>query len=332
MTRASRLHVALAMNAIPVEMSPTTMITLLKTHSRAVGRSIKPARKFGVAALLVFPFMIATSALGGPSTSTTPVTGPTLALTPAQQARKDIREGRHRGTSRGLAMGYVQCNVVILPEPLAYEFLLYCQRNQKSCPIIEVLDTGSWEPKRSAPGADLRTDVPRYAIYRQGKKVSEETDIKRLWQGNFVAFLIGSGITFDQALERAGVPTGKDRWVLRSRLPTVPAGRFHGDMVVTMRWLTPEQAIIATQVTSRFPFNHGAPLHIGDPAKIGADLANPMFGGPVPAMPPGLVPVFWGCGVTPQAAAEAAKIDLMITHAAGHSFVTDIKADEFCVP
>ena len=252
--------------------------------------------------------------------------------TPAQQARKDIREGRHRGTSRGLAMGYVQCNVVIIPESLAYEFLLYCQRNQRSCPVIEVLDTGSWEPKRSAPGADLRTDVPRYAVYRHGKKVSEETEIKSLWQDNLVAFLIGSGITFDESLERAGVPTGKYRWVLRSRIATVPAGRFHGNMVVTMRWLTPEQAIVATQVTSRFPFNHGAPIHIGDPAKIGADLANPMFGGPVPEMPKGLVPVFWACGVTPQAAAEAANIDLMITHAAGHSFVTDIKADEFCIP
>jgi uncharacterized protein YcsI (UPF0317 family) len=254
------------------------------------------------------------------------------ALTPAQQARKDIREGRHRGTSRGLALGYVQCNVVIVPQSHAYDFLLYCQRNPKACPVIEVLDTGSWEPKRSAPGADVRTDVPRYAVYRQGKRVSEETDIKQLWQDDFVTFLIGSGITFDEALERAGVPTTKNRWVLRSTVPTVPAGRFHGDMVVTMRWLTPAQAITATQVTSRFPANHGAPLHVGDPSLIGADLAHPMFGGPVPEMPAGFVPVFWACGVTPQAAAEAAHIELMITHAAGHSFVTDLKADQICIP
>lgn len=252
--------------------------------------------------------------------------------TPAQQARLDIRERRHPGTTRGLALGYVQCNLVIVPQSEAYDFLLYCQRNQRSCPVIEVTDPGSWEPKLSAPGADLRTDLPLYAVYRQGRRVADETNITRLWQTNFVAFLIGSGITFDQALERAGVPTDKYRWVVRSKLPTIPAGRFHGDMVVTMRWLSPAQAITATQVSARFPFNHGAPIHVGDPRQIGADLDHPMFGGPVPAMPEGLVPLFWGCGVTPQAAAEAAKIDLMITHAPGHAFITDLKADQFCLP
>ena len=278
---------------------------------------------------LVLPASAQTSSRPTPQMKTKPTSG---ALHAAQQARKDIREGRHRGTTRGLAMGFVQCNVVIIPQALAYEFLLYCQRNQRSCPVIEVLDAGSWEPKMSAPGADLRTDVPRYAVFRKGKRVADETDIKHLWQPDFVAFLIGSGITFDEALQRAGVPTDKHRWVLNSKLPTVPAGRFHGDMVVTMRWLTHAQAIIATQVTSRFPFNHGAPIHIGDPAKIGADLAHPLFGGPVGTLPDGMVPVFWGCGVTPQAAAEAAKIDLMIAHAPAHSFVTDLKADEFCIP
>jgi uncharacterized protein YcsI (UPF0317 family) len=243
-----------------------------------------------------------------------------------------IRRGEYRGTTRGVALGYVQCNLVIVPEADAYAFLLYCQRNQRACPIIEVLDTGGWEPKMSAPGADLRTDVSRYAIYRQGRRVAEETDIRRYWQKDFVAFLIGSGITFDDALERAGVPTTRDRWAVNSTLPTVPAGKFHANMVVTMRWLTPAQAIIATQVTSRFPFNHGAPLHVGDPAQIGADLARPIFGGPVPPIPSGLVPVFWACGVTPQAAAEAAKVDLMITHSPGHGFITDLKADLFCTP
>jgi uncharacterized protein YcsI (UPF0317 family) len=253
-------------------------------------------------------------------------------LSSSQRARLEIRERRHTGTTRGLAMGYVQCNLVILPQPLAYEFLLYCQRNQRSCPVIEVTDTGSWEPKLTAPGADLRTDLPRYAVYRNGRRVSDETNIVHLWQTNFVAFLIGSGITFDEALERAGVPTDQHRWVVRSRLPTVPAGRFHGNMVVTMRWLTAEQAIIATQVSSRFPHNHGAPIHIGDPAAIGADLAEPMFGGAVLARPERLVPVFWACGVTPQAAAEAAGIELMITHAPAHGFITDLKADQFCIP
>ena len=152
-------------------------------------------------------------------------------------------------------------------------------------------------------------------------------DIKDLWRDDLVSFLIGSGITFDAALERAGVPTDRNRWVLRTDRPTEPAGPFRGDLIVTMRWLTPQQAITAVQVSARFPFNHGAPIHIGDPAGIGADLANPMFGGPVPPMPSDQMAVFWACGVTPQSAAEAAKLPLFIVHAAAHSFITDLPAD-----
>ena len=255
----------------------------------------------------------------------------TAELTAAQAARLAIREKRHTGTTRGLAMGYVQCNLVIVSQALAFEFLLYCQRNQKACPVLEVTDPGDPEPKRTAPGADLRTDLPRYAVYRGGVRQPDVTDLKSLWRDDFVAFLIGSGITFDAALERAGVPTGRHRWVVRSGLPTVAAGRFRGDMVVTMRWLTPQQAIVATQVSARFPWNHGAPIHIGDPAAIGADLANPLFGPPVERVPEGLVAVFWACGVTPQEAALAARIELMIGHAPAHGFITDLKADELCL-
>ncbi len=251
---------------------------------------------------------------------------------PSREARRAIRDGRHTGTTRGLAMGYVQCNLVIVRESLAFEFLLYCQRNAKACPVLEVTDPGDPEPRILAPGADLRTDLPRYAVYRGGARQPDVTDLRDLWEDDFVAFLIGSGITFDQALERAGVPTTRDRWVLRSRIPTVAAGRFHGDMVVTMRWLTPAQAIIAVQVSSRFPFNHGAPVHVGDPGAIGADLTRPLFGPPVDEIPQGIVPVFWACGVTPQEAALAARVDLMITHAPAHGFVTDLAADHFCLP
>lgn len=228
-------------------------------------------------------------------------------------------------------MGYVQCNLVIVRQALAFDFLLYCQRNHRACPVLEVTDPGDPEPKRIAPGADLRTDLPRYTVYRNGRRVQDETDISHLWEPDFVSFLIGSGITFDLALQRAGVPTDRNRWVLRTNRPTVPAGPFRGDLIVTMRWLTPQQAIIATQVTARFPFNHGAPIHIGDPEAIGADIKNPMLGPPIAQIPREFVPVFWACGVTPQAAAEAAGIDLMIAHAPGHGFISDLKADELCL-
>ena len=252
-------------------------------------------------------------------------------MTPSQRARRDIREKRHTGTTRGLAPGYVQCNLAAVPRSLAFEFLLYCQRNARACPVLEVCDPGSPEPRQLAPGADLRTDLPKYCVFERGI-VQEHTDVRDYWRADLVAFLIGSGITFDQALERAGVPTDRNRWVLRSKIPTVPAGPFRGDMAVTMRWLTPEQAIIATQVSSRFPHNHGAPIHIGDPAAIGADLDRPLFGEKIAAIPHGVVPVFWACGVTPQEAALAANIEFMITHAPAHGFITDLDSDRFCIP
>ncbi|MEO7650948.1 MAG: DUF1445 domain-containing protein [Bryobacteraceae bacterium] len=246
--------------------------------------------------------------------------------------RAACRDGKYAGTTRGVALGYLQCNLVILRECHAYEFLLYCQRNQKACPILEVCDTGSSEPRRLAPGADLRTDLPRYAIYRAGVREADETDISHLWRDDHVAFLIGSGISFDQALEEAGVQTSKHRWVVRTALPTEPAGKFQGQLIATMRWLTPEQAVKAVQVTTRFPFNHGAPVHMGDPKAIGADLRNPLVGPPVDEIPPELIPVFWACGVTPQQAALEAKLDFMITHAPAHGFVTDLLARELAIP
>lgn len=250
----------------------------------------------------------------------------------SERVRRDIRSGAIAGTSRGLAPGFVQCNLAILPRDYAFDFMLYCQRNQRACPVLEVCDPGDPVPRRLAPTADLRTDCARYSVFVDGVRQEDRTDIADLWRDDLVAFLIGSGITFDAALERAGVPTGRHRWVVRTQLPTERAGPFAGKLIATMRWLTPQQAIVATQVTARFPFNHGAPIHIGDPAAIGADLDNPMFGEAVPPMPGGLTAVFWACGVTPQAAAEAARLPLFITHAAAHSFVTDLPAERLMLP
>ena len=245
----------------------------------------------------------------------------------SQRIRREIRDGRITGTSRGLAPGFVQCNLAIMPKAFAFEFMLYCQRNQRACPVLEVTDPGDPVPHKVAPTADLRTDCARYSVFIDGERQADRTDIKELWRDDLVSFLIGSGITFDAALERAGVPTDRNRWVLRTDQATDPAGPFRGDLIVTMRWLTPAQSITAVQVSARFPFNHGAPIHIGDPAGIGADLANPLFGGPVPPIPSDQIAVFWACGVTPQTAAAAAKLPLFIVHAAAHSFITDLPAD-----
>jgi uncharacterized protein YcsI (UPF0317 family) len=243
-----------------------------------------------------------------------------------------IAKGAITGTSRGLALGYLQCNLAILPQSHASDFLEYCKRNARACPVLEVTAPGHTEPKRLAPGADLRTDCARYALWRDGQRLPDCHDATEYWQADLVSFLIGSGITFDEAFEQAGISTGQHRWVIRSQLPTVAVGPFQGPLIVTMRWLTPVQAELASQISARFVHNHGAPLHIGDPGAIGADLANPLFGGPVPEKPKELVEVFWACGVTPQAAAELANLPLFIAHAPAHSFITDVRAASLMTP
>jgi uncharacterized protein YcsI (UPF0317 family) len=252
-------------------------------------------------------------------------------MNPAQEARLAMRNKRWTGPTKHTVPGYVKCNLVVLPRRDAYDFLLYCQRNPKPCPLIEVTDPGDPEPRMSAPGADLRTDLSKYAIYREGVRQEDRTDILELWSADSVAFLIGSGMSFDDPLERAGVPKTQT-WVLNTTVQTVPAGRFHGPLVVTMRLMTPIQAIIATQLTARFVYTHGAPIHVGDPAGIGADLERPIVGQPLQRIPDGLTAVFWACGVTPQSAALASKLELLIAHAPAHSFVTDLLADRFCLP
>ena len=252
---------------------------------------------------------------------------------PAQIARSQIRSSEHTGITYGLAPDYVQCNLVILKAKHAYEFLVFCQRNQRACPVLEVTETGSYEPKRIAPQADLRTDIPKYNVFRNGKLTECPKDLSALWESDFVSFLIGSGISFDATLSRAGISVDRrHRWVLRSTIPTDAAGPFRGNMVVTMRWMSHQDAIKATQITARFPFNHGAPIHIGSPDQIGADLKNPLHGPEIGPIPTDQIPVFWACGVTPQVAAEAAKLDIMITHAPAHGFITDLKTNDVSLP
>ncbi len=244
----------------------------------------------------------------------------------AVEARLAMRRREwHLGTTHQFP-GWLQTNLVVLPESDARDFLLFCQRNPKPCPIIEVTDPGDPEPRISAPGADLRSDLARYAVYRDGQFVEEVEDITHLWRDDLMAFLIGSSLTFDDSLIRAGIPRS-EVWVLNSTIPCIPAGKFAGPMVVTMRWMTPQQAITAVQVTSRFSFAHGVPVHIGDPDLIGADIKNPRYGPPVSEIPKGVLPVFWACGVTPQSVALASNSKFMITHVPGHAFITDLRPE-----
>ena len=228
--------------------------------------------------------------------------------------------------------GYVQCNLVVLPKNDALDFLIFCNRNRAACPVLDITEVGNAEPMVAALGADLRTDLARYAVYLRGKLAETPTNIIDQWRDDAVGFLIGSSLTFDTALARAGVTLSPDVWVYRSNIPTVPAGRFHGSLIVTLRFFSPRDAIIATQLTSRFPNNHGAPRHIGDPSALGIELSKPIFGEPLEKIPEGKVALYWDCGVTPQQVALDSGIEWMITHHPGHAFITDLKADEICIP
>ena len=245
------------------------------------------------------------------------------------KARSAIRSGHWTGHTSGLAEGHVQGNVVILPELLADDFLRYCQRNPKPCPLLAVSEPG--EALLSSLGADIdiRTDVPCYRVWRDGVLVDQPTDIRNLWRSDLVTFVIGCSFSFEEALLEAGVPlrhiTQKRNVAMyRSNMPTSPAGVFNGPMVVSMRPLKALDAIRAIQITSRFPNVHGAPVHIGNPALIGiADLAAPDYGDAVDVLPDE-IPVFWACGVTPQAAITQARPEFCITHAPGAMLITDL--------
>jgi uncharacterized protein YcsI (UPF0317 family) len=246
------------------------------------------------------------------------------------EVRQQIRCGAWTGPTCGLAPGYVQANLAVVPRELAFDFLLFCTRNPRPCPLLDVTEPGSFEPRHVAPGADLRVDLPRYRVYRHGELVDEPDDLGPIWQDDFVAFLLGCSFTFENALVQAGLPVrhlemGCNVPMYRTNIACVPAGRFAGPMTVSMRPMTPAQAVRAVQVCSRFPRAHGAPVHVGDPASIGIrDLGKPDFGDPV-EMRPGEIPVFWFCGVTPQTVAMQARPPLFITHKPGHMFVTDLR-------
>ncbi|AKL75006.1 putative hydro-lyase [Bacillus velezensis] len=253
-----------------------------------------------------------------------------------EEVRQLIRKGQMTGPTAGMAASYAQANLVVLQKDLAFDFLLFCQRNQKPCPVLDVTDAGSPVPAIAAPGADIRTDFPKYRIYRHGVLTEEVTDITPYWKDDYVGFLIGCSFSFEQALINQHIPIrhideGVNVPMYKTDIDCVPAGPFSGKMVVSMRPIPERLAVRAAQVTSRFPAVHGAPVRIGNPQSIGiSDLHQPDFGDAV-TVREGEVPVFWACGVTPQAVIMEAKPGIVITHSPGHMLITDIRNESLAV-
>jgi len=248
--------------------------------------------------------------------------------TPAE-LRTACRRGEFSGHTSGIVPRHVQGNLVILPREDAEDFLRYCQRNPKPCPVLAVSEPGDPALPALGAGIDIRRDLPRYRVWRDGVLVDEPIEVATLWRSDLVSIVLGCSFSFEQALMDEGirlrhVEQGVNVAMFRTNVPTVPAGRFAGPLVVTMRPLKAADAIRAVQITSRYPAVHGAPVHLGDPALIGIrDLAAPDYGDAVEVRADEL-PVFWACGVTPQAALVQAKLPFAITHAPGSMLVTDL--------
>jgi uncharacterized protein YcsI (UPF0317 family) len=254
---------------------------------------------------------------------------PTASLT-GLAVRRQCRSGAYDGPTAGLAPGYVQGNLAILPRDWAEEFLRFCQANPKPCPLLGVSDPGNFALPALGADLDVRTDLPRYRVWKNGELAGEPRDLLAAWRDDLVSFVIGCSFSFEEALLQSEVPIrhierGTNVPMYRTGIPTRAAGRFHGPMVVSMRPLQPADAIRAIQITTRLPAVHGAPVHLGFPDQIGiTDLAKPDYGDPVP-IEAGELPVFWACGVTPQAAIERAGLPFCITHSPGCMLITDVK-------
>ena len=263
---------------------------------------------------------------------TQPLAHADLAHASPAQARVAIRAGRYARHTAGLASGVLQCNLVILPAALALDFMRFCQRNPRPCPLVGVSDDGDPLLRTLGDDIDVRTDAPRYNVYRDGALAEQRTDIAELWRDDLVSFALGCSFTFERALIAAGVEMRhieRDLTVpmFRTTLQTVPAGPFGGGMVVSMRPIRADDLDRVRALSARFPLAHGAPVHAGDPAAIGIDaLDRPDWGDPVPVLE-GEVPVFWACGVTPQNAVLRARPRLAITHAPGHMLISDVPED-----
>lgn len=247
----------------------------------------------------------------------------------AAAVRAACRSGTLKGQTAGMAPGHLQANFVALPQAHAFDFLAFALRNPQACPLLAVTAPGQAEPAGVAPGADLRSDLPLYRVYRNGVMSDEVTDVSTMWGEDMIGFLLGCSFTWEGRLAEAGlcprqIEENKNVPMFRTNVRNVPFGAFGGDLVVSMRPYRPDQVERVSALTARFPGAHGGPIHWGDPAALGiADLKQVDFGEPV-TVREGEVPVFWCCGVTPQTAIMEAGLPLAITHAPGHMFVCDV--------
>lgn len=250
----------------------------------------------------------------------------------AATIRAAIRAGEFTGHTAGQAPGKLQCNLAIIPAAHALDFLRFCQRNPKPCPVVGVSETGDPMLPTLGHDIDIRTDVPRYRIFRDGVLSGEQTDIKDLWRDDLVTVALGCSFTFENALMRDGIPVrhiekGLNVPMFNSNIALQPAGPFHGNMVVTMRPIPADMVERAHQISARFPHAHGAPIAIGDPRALGIqDLSMPDYGDAVEVRD-GEVPVYWACGVTPQNVLLEARLPLCITHSPGHMLIADVAED-----
>lgn len=253
-----------------------------------------------------------------------------------KEIRGLIRKQQITGQTSGMAQGYTQANLVILKQEYALDFLLFCQRNPKSCPLLDVTEPGSFRPGKLADSADIRSELPSYRIYRDGVFTEEVPDITEYWEDDMVGFFLGCSFTFESPLLAGGIPIRhieekRNVPMYKTNIACTPAGIFEGPTVVSMRPMKAADAIRAIQITTRFPDVHGAPIHLGDPSLIGIDdIAKPDFGDAV-TINEGEIPVFWACGVTPQAVAMQSKPAIMITHSPGCMFISDSKDAELSV-
>ncbi|MDI6651012.1 MULTISPECIES: putative hydro-lyase [Leuconostoc] len=256
-------------------------------------------------------------------------------MTPTE-FRKKVRNNEYQKPTAGMCPGYAQTNLIVLPWEDAYDFLLFAQRNPKPIPILEVTEVGSRELQTLGNDIDVATDFPKYRIYRNGKMIDEYLSVVDFWREDLVSFLIGCSFSFEDLLVDAGIEirhiTEKANVpMFNTNIPLKQAGKFSGNMVVSMRPIKSSQIATAVNVTNRLPGVHGAPIQIGNPAEIGIyDLANPDYGDAV-TINENEIPVFWACGVTPQAAVMASKPKFAITHSPGHMLITNISNKDLSV-